>query len=114
MKKKSYFSKRLWPFFRNKYVITTLLFLSWLAFFDKNDFYSQYQYRLKLKAVQQDKAYFVNEVKKNRTDLQELTGNPESLEKFAREKYLMKKDNEDVFVLVSAKAGQASVAELKK
>ena len=112
MKKRSFKKWRYWPVFRNKYVLATFAFLLWLAFFDKNDFYSQYLYRQKLKGLQQDKAYFLEEIQKNRADLQELQGNPRSLERFAREKYLMKKDNEDVFVV--AKPNEDAPAEEKK
>lgn len=93
--------RRLLPYLKNKYIITTLAFVVWLTFFDRNDFYSQYTYRQKLKKIQQDKAYYVEEIMKNREDMEKLMTNPGNLERFAREKYLMKKDNEDVFVIVN-------------
>ena len=92
--------KKAWPFFKNKYILTFLAFLVWIAFFDRNDFYSQYTYRQKLKKLQADKQYYLDEIAKDDADLKKLTTDPKNLEKFAREKYLMKKDNEDIFVVV--------------
>ena len=58
------------------------------------------EYKSKLHALELDKKYYLDEIKKNHTDMVELMTNPKNLEKFAREKYLMKKENEDIFVLV--------------
>lgn len=83
---------------KNKYAITIAIFIIWLAFFDQNNFLVQYDFKKELKTLEQDKAFYLEEIKKTRTELNELTTNPVTLEKFAREKYLMKKDNEEVFV----------------
>lgn len=88
------------PVLKNKYVFTTLIFIVWLAFFDKNDFISQYSYRQQLKGLKTEKQYFLDEVKNNNEKLHELMSSPANLEKFAREKYLMKKDDEDIFFIV--------------
>ncbi len=95
--------KRAVPILKNKYFLTFLAFVVWVAFFDRNDFYSQYTSRQKLNKLIEDKMYYENEIIKNRKDLYHLTTNPKNLEKFAREKYLMKKDNEDIFVFVQEK-----------
>ena len=73
----------------------------WLLFFDKNDFFTQNETVQKLNKLKGDQSYYISEIEKNKIDLQELKTNKESLEIFAREKYLMKKDNEDVFVFVT-------------
>ncbi len=83
---------------KNKYAITIAIFIIWLAFFDQNNFLVQYDFKNELKTLEQDKAFYLEEIKKTKTELNELTTNPVTLEKFAREKYLMKKDNEEVFV----------------
>ncbi|HIA10621.1 MAG TPA: hypothetical protein EYN69_00920 [Flavobacteriales bacterium] len=57
----------------------------------------------KLNQMKQDQLYFTEEIQKDMTMLKEMMSNPETLEKFAREKYLMKKKNEDVFVFVERK-----------
>lgn len=86
---------------KNKYFLTILGVLVWLLFFDKNDFFTQYETVNKLKKLKKDQAYYIAEIENNKRELQELKTNKESLEKFAREKYLMKKDNEDIFVFVA-------------
>lgn len=85
---------------KNKYFLTILALIVWLLFFDKNDVVTQQESVNKLNKLKTDQAYYIAEIEKNKMELQELKTNKKSLEKFAREKYLMKKDNEDVFVFV--------------
>lgn len=95
--------KRLINLFRNKYFLISLAFLVWMIFFDKNDLFSQYQYHQEAQKLKAERDFYLKETAKVAKDLDELTSNPKKLEKFAREKYLMKKDNEDVFVIVKEK-----------
>ena len=95
--------KRLIDLFRNKYFLVSAAFLVWMIFFDKNDLFSQYQYRQEVSKLKQEKDFYTKENAKVSKDLEELTSDPQKLEKFAREKYLMKKDNEDVFLIVQPK-----------
>jgi cell division protein FtsB len=85
---------------KNKYFIAAFSFLIWLSFFDRNDFITQYTYRSKLHELEKERDYYVKEIAKNRVEVSDLLTNPKSLERFAREKFRMKRDNEDVFVLV--------------
>ena len=94
--------KKLLPYLKNKYILTLLIFLVWMLFFDRNDIISQIGMRSKLSQMKQDKLYYTEEIEKNKKEMEELMTNPKTLEKFAREKYLMKKDNEDIFVIVYA------------
>ncbi|TAL62645.1 MAG: septum formation initiator family protein [Bacteroidetes bacterium] len=84
----------------NKYFISVLSVAVWVAFFDKNDLFSQYELTQKLKQLRTEEKYYQAEIEKNKSDMNNLRTNPANLEKFAREKYLMKKDNEDIFVIV--------------
>ena len=95
--------KKFISYFKNKYILTTLVFVVWITFFDRNNFLSQYTHRQDLKKLEREKQYFTEEIKKSQIDLQELKTNPKNLEQFAREKYLMKRDNEDIFVIVKKK-----------
>lgn len=88
------------PFLKNKFVIATIAFLAWLIFFDGNDFFTQYSYRKQLNELKKEKEYYSVEIGKNRDKLNSLISDKKNLEKFAREKYLMKKDNEDIFVIL--------------
>ncbi|WP_026897951.1 FtsB family cell division protein [Daejeonella oryzae] len=91
---------RLIETLRNKYLIVSIAFVVWMLFFDRNDLMSQYDYRTQLNKLQAEKEFYLIETEKAITDLDELSTNKEKLEKFAREKYLMKKENEDVFVII--------------
>ncbi|MFD0793557.1 septum formation initiator family protein [Mucilaginibacter litoreus] len=92
--------KRLIDLIKNKYFLVTLAFVVWMIFFDKNDLFSQYEYHQQLDKLKQEEAFYKIETEKVNKDLDELTSDKAKLEKFAREKYLMKKDNEDVFVII--------------
>lgn len=96
--------KRLIDLFKNKFFLVTVAFVVWMIFFDKNDLFSQYQYHQQVSKLKLERDFYKSETAKVSKDLDELTSDPEKLEKFAREKYLMRKDNEDVFVVVKEKA----------
>lgn len=91
---------RLLNLIRNKYFIASVAFLTWMLFFDRNDLMSQYEYRTQLNKLKAEKEFYTQETAKVVKDLNELSTNQAKLEKFAREKYLMKKENEDVFVII--------------
>ncbi len=74
--------------------------LIWLTFFDSNDLYSQYKLAKKLDNINADKAYYLEKIEEVKEDREELLSNPDLLEKFAREKYLMKKPTEDLYIVV--------------
>ena len=95
--------KRIPEFFRNYYFITTAMFLIWMLFFDSNDFITQFQMSRQLSEKMDEKQYYLDKIEEVQKDRKELLSNPELLEKFAREKYLMKKPNEEVFIIVPKK-----------
>ncbi len=85
---------------KNKYTITILFLLTWLLFFDRYDFVTQYNTVKELKYLEEERQYYLTEIGKNENDLKHLIEDPVYLETFAREKYLMKKANEDVFIIL--------------
>lgn len=87
-------------YLKNKYSLTLIVFVVWLTFFDQNNLMLQFQNKLDLWELDDDKEYYLVEIQKTKSDLEELTSDMNSLERFAREKYLMKRDNEEVFVIV--------------
>jgi cell division protein DivIC len=91
---------RIPPYLNNKYAVVSLVFFTYLLFFDRNNLISQYKIRNELKKLEEERTFFHEEIKKDNEKLKELITNPKTLEKFAREKYLMKKENEEIFVLV--------------
>ncbi len=91
--------KRLPPALRNFYIVATVSFFVWMIFLDSNDLISRFKMSSKLRSLEREKGFYqekISEVEKDRT---ELMTNKELLEKFAREKYLMKKESEDLFII---------------
>lgn len=86
--------------FKNKYFLVIIGLIVWLLYFDKNDVFTQFDLVAKCNKLNTEKDYYIAEIENNKKEILELQTNKKSLETFAREKYLMKRDNEDVFVLV--------------
>lgn len=91
--------KKLPPAFRNFYVVTGLCFLAWMIFLDSNDLISRFKLSAKLRNLNSEKSYYQEKIADVQKDREELMTDRELLEKFAREKYLMKKDKEDIFII---------------
>ena len=91
------------PFFRSVYFIAAVLFTVWMGLFDENNFITQYHRYAQLTDLLEKKEYYVEQIAKTDKEYNELTTNPQTQEKFAREHYWMKRDNEDVFVIVEEK-----------
>ncbi|MDX2001155.1 MAG: septum formation initiator family protein [Chitinophagales bacterium] len=96
-------AKKMWPILNNKYIFCSLAFATWMLFFDKNDVVSQVQLKRQLAKLHEEKTYLQQQIVEVEQTAKALN-NPGSLEQFAREQYLMKKDNEDLFVIVKTPA----------
>lgn len=92
--------KRVLFIIKNKFTIASLAFVVWMLFFDQNDLSSQMHYSKQRKNLEAEKDFYEKEISKVEKSLEELSSDLKKLEKFAREKYLMKKDNEDLYVIV--------------
>jgi cell division protein DivIC len=91
---------RIPPILRNKYLLTGAGFLVWMFFFDERDFITTFfRQRQELKALEKSEKYYNNQIVTTKTELERLKSNPALVEKYAREKYLMKRDNEDLFLI---------------
>ena len=88
--------------FSNFYLIIGLFFLIWLTFFDSNDLYTQIKQTAKLNGLENEKEFYQERIEEVKADREELLSNDELLEKFARENYLMKKPEEDLYVIVAS------------
>ncbi|MBN8834173.1 MAG: septum formation initiator family protein [Sphingobacteriales bacterium] len=84
---------------KNKYIIAGALFLIWMMFFDPKDFRLMYGRIEKLNELQQSEAHLNNQIAETQKELNLLKTNAETIEKYAREQYYMKKDNEDLFIV---------------
>ena len=85
---------------KNRYSLTTIGFLIWMLAIDQNDFISQWKLSRQLRDLEERRTYYEQAIEETNDRLQELLGDDAKLEKFAREKYLMKKDDEVIFVIV--------------
>lgn len=85
----------------NKYTMTLFIFLVWLAFFDRNNLIEKVQLKNKITTLKKEKAYYQQKIEEDNRKMQELLSSRDNLEKFAREQYLMKNKNEDIFVIVN-------------
>lgn len=83
---------------RNKYVLATGVFLLWICFFNDIDLFYIIKSRTELNALKREVRELKEKNEKARIALEELSTNSKSMEKFARETYYMKRDNEEVFV----------------
>ena len=91
--------KKLPKAFRNFYFLTAFFFLLWMVALDSNNLFMRYQLTSKLRSLENEKVYYEEKIMEVEKDRDELFGDNESLEKFAREKYLMKKETEDIFIV---------------
>jgi len=87
-------------YLRNYYVVLGLVFLVWLTFFDSNDLYTQYNSVSKLNGLENERSYYIEKIEEVKEDRRALMSDEALLEKFAREKYLMKKPQEDLYIVV--------------
>ncbi len=85
--------------FTNKYLITGITFAVWMLFFDKNDLSLQLKRVNELHKLQESEKVMDNQIADTKHELKLLKTNPETLEKYAREKFMMKKDNEDLYII---------------
>jgi len=98
--------KKILRIFINKYFITILVFAAWMIFFDSNNILTRQRMQQKLNELNQEKDFFLEEIRNDSTLLKQLVTDSARLERFAREKYLMKKDKEDLFLVLDTTADQ--------
>jgi len=87
-------------FIRNKFVLAGAIFFVWILFFDRNNLIDRHKYNKELRHMELEKEYYLERIAEDSKKLNELMTNDENLEKFAREQYLMKKPDEDIFLIV--------------
>ncbi|MCW3805032.1 FtsB family cell division protein [Plebeiibacterium marinum] len=95
------FSKIKIPsYLKNKYILTLVVFGVWIGFFDQNNLWDRSKLSSRINQLEKQKQHYEVEIENNLRNRNEIEESAESLEKFAREQYLMKKKNEDIFVIV--------------
>lgn len=94
------FLKKIWPIVKNKFVLASLFFIVWLVFFDQNNLIDRVVAMRRYYNMEEQREYYINKIEADSRKLKELRTDRENLEKFAREQYYMKRDNEDIFIVV--------------
>jgi len=92
--------KKIPSYLKNKYVVAILVFFIWILFFDRNSMINQFKLTSTLNKLENQRDYYLTELENDSISLHVLQSNKDELERFAREKYLMKKDNEDVYLII--------------
>ncbi len=82
----------------NKYFIILLLFLIWMVFFDENSFLNHWELDKEIDNLEKSNEYYKDQIEQDKKVIDNLN-NPDSLEKYAREEYKMKKENEEIFLI---------------
>lgn len=91
--------KKIPSFLKNKYVLVLIAASIWIVFFDQNNLINQYRLSREIKKLEQEREYYIEQIEKDSIEMERLINNPDELERYAREKYLMKKENEDIFII---------------
>jgi cell division protein DivIC len=84
---------------RNKYIIALTAFIVLMLFVDHNDLFVQMERRQQLHELLASKAFYTRKIEETKKNLSDLQSNSAALEKYAREKFYLKRDNEDLFVV---------------
>ena len=92
--------RKLFSLLKNKFVIALSLFLVWMIFFDRNNIINQFELRHNLHQYQKEKQFYLEQIAADSESTYDLMSDSVHLEKFARERYYMKKDSEDVFLMI--------------
>lgn len=93
--------KKIYSFLKNKYLISIAVFILLMVFYDRNDIFVQMERKKELHDLLKSKQFYEKENAILQKQLADLENNPAALEKFAREKLYMKRDNEDIFIVDS-------------
>jgi cell division protein FtsB len=82
----------------NRYVLVIIFATVWLTFLDNYSYFENRVLDKKIEELEENKRYYIQEIKKDSTSIRQLS-NPDQTEKYAREKYYMKRDNEDIYII---------------
>tara|TARA_R110002050_G_scaffold281956_2_gene429649 strand:- start:17323 stop:17652 length:330 start_codon:yes stop_codon:yes gene_type:complete len=90
-------SKFLKPF-KNWFVLILVVFAIWMLFFDANSWFIHNELNNDINDLEAEKKYYEREIKKDNKAIKKLS-TEEGIEKFAREEYYMKRENEEIFII---------------
>ena len=94
----SIFQNKYFKPFKNIFILIIVGFAVWMLFFDANSWLIHHELNTDIEALENEKKYYQKEIEKDKKDLKKLSTD-EGLEKFAREEYYMKRDNEEIYII---------------
>ncbi len=105
------FVEKIPPVLRNKYLLTMIIFIVWIALLDSNNLISRWKEMKNLKKLKAEKEYYVQRIEEDKRKLQELRTSDRNLEKFAREQYRMKRPDEDLYIILTPQEDRRNARE---
>ncbi len=100
---KKFTQTRVFNFFWNRYFIFGSAFIVWMFFFDQNSYFVHRELDKQINNLERDEAYYQENLQQETEKLNQLTENPAEIERIAREKHFLKKENEDIFIVIEEK-----------
>ncbi|WP_410005652.1 FtsB family cell division protein [Aequorivita nionensis] len=95
----SEFRKKKWVrFISNKYVLILILFITWMIFFDTNSYLIHRELEGEIDALEDNTEFYQKEIDHDKSFIKKMEDSNQ-MEKFAREKYYLKKENEDIYII---------------
>jgi cell division protein FtsB len=85
-------------FLSNRYVLVLIFAAVWMLFLDNYSYFEHRVLNKEIKELEDNKEYYIQEIKKDSTSIKQLK-NADQTEKYAREKYYMKRENEDIYII---------------
>jgi cell division protein DivIC len=95
------FIDKIPAFFRNKYILTLIIFVVWITLLDSNNLVARYKDMRELHKLKIDREYYIKRIEEDKQKIHELKTDKHNLEKFAREQYHMKKSDEDLYIILT-------------
>ena len=96
----------LFKVFSNKYLLSVVIFLVWIAFFDRNDLFTQHERKQELKKLEKSATFYQKEIAATKQDLTDMNNDPAVLEKMAREHFYLKRKGEEIFLVTTSSDGK--------
>jgi cell division protein FtsB len=92
------FIQKIMPYVANRYFVVSIGFVVWMLFFDQRDFFQQRERAAELKKVEDAKKYYQKEIEYTQKQLNNIQNNKSAIEKYARERYLLRREGEELYL----------------
>ena len=94
----AFFNHKIFKPFKNIFILILAVFIVWMLFFDANSWLIHHELNTDIDALENEKEYYKKEIEKDNKAIKTLS-NEEGIEKFAREEYYMKRENEEIYII---------------